>query len=97
MDKLEQLVQWIVKRFAEISGYFLMVIIFLLILDFISRGMFYPIQGVNELAVFVMVAIVYMGLADTEEQRKHISVTVIINRLPQKLRQPLKFIILIIS
>lgn len=68
--------------FAEISGWLLCVIMLLLIVDLVSRGISMPIQGVGELAVFVMVSVVYFGLAHTEEIRGHVRVTALMSRLP---------------
>jgi TRAP-type C4-dicarboxylate transport system permease small subunit len=60
---------------------------FLLILDFVSRGLYRPVQGVGDLAVFVMVAIVYLGAAQTEETRRHVRVTAVTSLLPKRVRQ----------
>ena len=68
--------------FAEMSGWLLSAIMFLLIIDFVSRGIYHPIQGVGELAVFVLVAVVYLGIPHTEEVRGHVRVTAIISRFP---------------
>ncbi len=72
------------KFFAEISGWLLCVIMVLLIIDFASRGLSAPIHGVGEIAVFVMVAVVYLGLAHTEETRGHVRVNALISRLPPR-------------
>lgn len=72
--------------FAEFSGWLLSGIMFLLIIDFVSRGMYRPIQGVGEMAVFVMVAVVYLGIPHAEQVRGHVRVTAIISRMPQRVR-----------
>lgn len=94
---MKKLVQWVNSRFAELCGYFLIVMMLLLITDFISRAMYRPIQGVAELAVFVLVAVVYLGTPHCEQVRGHVNVTAITSRLPQKARQPLKVIVYLIS
>ena len=73
--------------FAEISGWLLCVIIILLIADLVGRGISKPLQGVSELAIFVMVSVVYCGLAHTEEIRGHVRVTALIGKLPPLLRK----------
>lgn len=92
-ERMKKLVHWISRRFAELSGYLLIVMMFLLITDFVSRAMYRPIQGVSELAVFVMVAVVYLGTPHCEQVRGHVNVAAIINRLPQKIKQPLKVMV----
>ena len=83
--------------FAEMSGWLLSAIMFLLIIDFVSRGLYRPIQGVGELAVFVLVTVVYLGIPHTEEVRGHVRVTAIIARFPIGLRKRINFIIYLIT
>jgi len=83
---LRQKINQINHFFAELSGWLLSAIMFLLIIDFVSRGMYRPIQGVGELAVFVMVSVVYLGIPHAEQVRGHVRVTAIINRLPERVR-----------
>ena len=83
--------------FAEMSGWLLSAIMFLLIIDFVSRGMYRPIQGVGEMAVFVLVAVVYLGIPHTEEVRGHVRVTAITSRLPERIQKILDFIIYLVA
>ena len=78
---------------AELSGWLLIVIMGLLIADFVSRGMSMPIQGIGEIAVFSMVAIVYLGMAHTELIRGHVRVTAITSRLPRKIQSGMNIFI----
>jgi TRAP-type C4-dicarboxylate transport system permease small subunit len=82
--------------FAELSGWLLSAIMFLLIIDFVSRGMYRPIQGVGELAVFVMVSVVYLGIPHAEQVRGHVRVTAITNRLPQTVRNWMNLIVYVL-
>ncbi len=75
------------RLFAEFSGWFLLAIMFLLILDFVSRAMVHPLQGVSELAVFVLVASVYFGIPHCEETNTHVKVELFTSILPAKLRK----------
>lgn len=85
------------KVLAEFSGWLLMVMIFLLTLDFVSRGFYRPIQGVGELAVFALVVVVYCGVPHCEQIKGHIRVTAILDRLPIKIRKVIDFIVYLIS
>ena len=72
---------------SELSGWLLIVIMLLLIIDVFGRGLSKPVHGVSELAVFAMVAVVYLGIAHTEKKRGHVRVAAVISRLPDRIRQ----------
>lgn len=72
--------------FAEISGWFLSVITFLLVLNLLTRTFGIAVQGLLELTTFVFLAVIYLGLAHCEEHDEHIKVNVILQRVPNKLR-----------
>ena len=97
MEYIKKIVHWVNRRFAELCGYFLIVMMLLLIIDFVSRAMYRPIQGVGELAVFVLVAVVYLGTPHCEQVKGHVNVTAITSRLPEKIRKSLKVIVYIVS
>jgi TRAP-type C4-dicarboxylate transport system permease small subunit len=97
MAKMKRLLVRINNWFAELSGWLISSIMILLIIDFVSRGIARPIPGVAELAVFSMIAVVYLGLAHCEELKGHISVTFLIDRLTPKLRTFFQFFSNLIS
>jgi TRAP-type C4-dicarboxylate transport system permease small subunit len=72
--------------FAELSGWLLCAMMVLLIVDFISRLLYKPVRGVGETAVFVLVAVVYLGIPHCEEVKGHVRVNALITRLPPRLR-----------
>ena len=69
---------------AESSGWLLMVIMTLLIIDFMGRAFSKPIQGLSELSIFVLVAAVYFGMSNCEESYGHIRVKILVSKLPKK-------------
>lgn len=75
--------------FAEISGWFLSVIAFLLVLNLATRFFGVPIQGLLELSTFVFLAVIYLGLGHCEEVDDHIKVNAILKRVPPKVRDAL--------
>ena len=85
------------RNLAHLCGWLLTIIMFLLLLDVFSRGLKRPLQGVGELAVFVMVAIVYLGAAHTEETKRHVRVTAVTSRLPQRAHQVVDVVIHILA
>lgn len=67
---------------AELCGWLLCVVMVFIFSDFVSRGLGHPLFGVAELAMFAMVAAVYLGLAHCEEVRAHVRVEAVLTRLP---------------
>jgi TRAP-type C4-dicarboxylate transport system permease small subunit len=70
--------------FAEICGWLLIVIMGLMVLDLVARGVSRPVYGVSEMAMFVMIAVVYLGLGHAEEVRGHIRVELLETLLPRR-------------
>ncbi len=63
-----------------------------LVVDIIGRTAGKPLQGMAELSVFVMMIVIYLGLARCEEYREHVGLELIVNMLPPKAKK--KMIIL---
>ena len=80
---IKKIIARINQFLGEISGWLLCAIMLLLTIDFVSRGLSVPVHGVGEIAVFVMVAVVYFGLGHTEATGGHVRVTAITSRLPK--------------
>lgn len=61
----------------------------LLVFDIIGRSISRPLQGMAELSVFVMMVVIYLGLARCEEHKEHVSLEIITNALPPLIRHGL--------
>jgi TRAP-type C4-dicarboxylate transport system permease small subunit len=70
---------------AEATGYLIGVIVILLVIDTVGNLMRSQIHGVIELAVFTVIASAYIGLSFTEENRGHLRVLAVVNRLSPKI------------
>lgn len=88
------------KKFAEIVEKFgfllaiicqglLVVMALVLVVDIIGRYIGKPVYGITMLSVFLMIAVFYLNLAQTETQNEHIKVGVAIEYLPEKFLIPL--------
>ena len=66
---------------AEIGGWLVSVLMLLLIIDFVGRGLYRPILGINVVAVFALVTIVYLGIAYCEQTKNHVRVELLMSRL----------------
>lgn len=71
---------------AALSGWLVTAIMAFLLFDIVSRFFSRPVQGVSEMAVFALVATVYLGLSHCEERRSHIRVEFFMDRLPPRAR-----------
>jgi len=72
---------------AELCGWLLSIIAVLLALDVITRALFTPLQEVASYAVFVMIAVIYLGLANCEQVDGHVGVDLIENMFPPRLKR----------
>lgn len=72
---------------AELSGWLVSAIMVFLIFDIVSRLFSKPVQGVSEMAVFALVATVYLGLSHCEENHNHIRVEFFMEKLTSRTRK----------
>lgn len=70
------------RLLAEICGWLLCIMVLFLCFDIVSRTLKEPVQGVTQMAVFVMIIVVYLGLGQCEKFERHIRVTAVYERLP---------------
>lgn len=72
---------------ATLCGWLLVVTCMLLFIDLVSRGIGLPIQGLAVLSVFVMITVIYLGMARCEEEDENVRVELVLDRLPGKTRK----------
>jgi len=72
------------QKLAELCGWLLLVIMLLLSIDFISRGFGKPIQGLTTISVFVMMAVIYLGMPRCEEYDEHVNIELFAVLIPPK-------------
>ena len=64
----------------------------LLVVDIITRSYFKPIQGMAVMSVFVMMVVIYLGLARCEENKEHVNLEIVTNALPPPVRRFMGFL-----
>lgn len=69
---------------AELCGWLLLIVMGLIVVDLVSRATASPVYGVSESAMFVMIAIVYMGLPYAEKLQTHVRVELVLDALPPR-------------
>lgn len=72
---------------AEICGWMMSVVMFLLLADVLFRTFATPIMGVAELAMFVMIGTVFAGLANCEMEHGHVRVSSVVELFPPKVQR----------
>lgn len=70
---------------AELCGWLLVAIVLALLLEVFCRQLGIGVYGISEIAVFITVAVIYLGLANCEEHQEHVRVDFLTIRFsPQK-------------
>jgi len=64
------------------TGWLMLAMMILLVIDIITRSYFKPIQGMAVMSVFVMMVVIYLGLARCEEHKEHVNLELVANALP---------------
>ncbi|MBP1718125.1 MAG: hypothetical protein H6Q43_1563 [Deltaproteobacteria bacterium] len=77
---------------AGFCGWLMLAMMLLLVLDVVTRLIGRPMQGMAELSVFVMMVVIYLGLARCEERREHVGLELLRNFLPATKRRALDWI-----
>jgi len=85
-------------RYMAVLGCIALVIAVLAVsADIVGRIIRIPVIGVEELNTLLIIMCVYLGIAFTQTRKKHISVTIIISRLPNLPKLILNNLILLFS
>jgi TRAP-type C4-dicarboxylate transport system permease small subunit len=69
------------------TGWLMLAMMILLVIDIITRSYFKPIQGMAVGSVFVMMVVIYLGLARCEENKEHVNLEIVTNALPLPIRR----------
>ncbi len=83
-EGLRRFIDRVNRLLAETCGWLLCAMVLFLCFDIVSRSLKEPVQGVTQMAVFVMIIVIYLGLGQCEKFERHIKVTAVLDRLPQR-------------
>ena len=72
------------RLLSGFAGWLMLAMMFLLITDIVFRSMDMPLHGLAELSVFVMMIVIYMGLARCEEHSEHVGLEFAINKCQRR-------------
>ena len=102
MKVLHSIAITIEKVTEVLSGYLQAGIIFFLMVTLLAEVLTRyilrsPLSIADEMGGYLLVSITFMGLAYTWKERGHVRVTLLINRLPDRVTQLLRYITLILA
>jgi TRAP-type C4-dicarboxylate transport system permease small subunit len=86
---MRKAVHYFIQILAGCCGWLMLAMMLLLVADVVTRLSGRPMQGMAELSVFVMMIVIYLGLARCEEHREHVSLELLRNALSGKKRRGL--------
>lgn len=80
-------IEFVNRQMAVLSGALLSLIVIILLINIFTRGIGKPLQGLSTLTVVIMIAVIYLGLSHTEQEKEHASVDMLPNILPPKVNK----------
>jgi TRAP-type C4-dicarboxylate transport system permease small subunit len=76
------------EALSGFCGWLMLIMMLLLVVDIVSRTFHQPIYGLAEGSVFVMMITIYLGMARCEENREHVRLELLLDKLPPRVRRP---------
>ena len=86
MSNFERIVQLLSRVILWVAAGVVVIMMLLQAVNVISRAVYQPILGTEEIIGYGLVVVVFFGLAYTAVKGAHIGVYVLINRLPPRVR-----------
>lgn len=90
-------IQKINKICAELCGWLLCFVMLLLLIDIVSRFLGHPVLGVAEMAMFTVMATIYLGLGNCEMRAGHVQVESLIIKLPESVQSLLSAVMYVLG
>jgi TRAP-type C4-dicarboxylate transport system permease small subunit len=85
LDVFKGVLQKITRGLCYVGMLLLIPMMLLTSAEVFSRGLFsLPIPGTVELSSFLLAVFILLGIAYTQQQKGHVRVTILLNKLPQK-------------
>ena len=85
---LERRIRWLSRAFAAVAAAVLASMMFLMITDVFCRYVLNrPILGAFEITEFMMVMLVFFSIGYAQQKKAHISVDVLVLKLPRRTQQ----------
>jgi TRAP-type C4-dicarboxylate transport system permease small subunit len=85
------------QALSGFCGTLMFIMMVLLVVDIVSRTFHQPIYGLAEMSVFVMMITIYLGMARCEENREHVRLELLLEKLPPRVRRPFESVVFAIE
>lgn len=82
---------------SAFCGWLMLVMMVLLVVDVCSRNVGKPIQGMAELSVFVMMIVIYLGMARCEEHKEHVNLEIVKNAFSPRIERVIELLAYILA
>ncbi|QUJ68535.1 TRAP transporter small permease [Photobacterium sp. GJ3] len=89
---MEKVVSAMNRALSGFTGWLMLIMMLILVCDVVFRTLGAPIQGSAEVSVFVMMIVIYLGLARCEERSEHVRLEFILNMLPGNAKRKVNFL-----
>lgn len=97
INKTSGILNVINKRLSELCGILLFITMVLLIINVVSREIGYPVEGLSNISVLVLISVVYLGLSTTEQNKQHAAVELLDSKLKRKSKKIVDIIINVVK
>jgi len=87
-DTMRTVFHRINQALSGFCGVLMFIMMVLLVLDIATRTFHAPMPGLAEMSVFVMMITIYLGMARCEENREHVRLELLLDKLPTRVRRP---------
>lgn len=94
---MDKIISKVNQFLSGLSGWLMIGMMLLLVGDVVSRAAGFAINGLAELSVFVMIIVIYFGLARCEEHGEHVNLELFTNMLPNNIKTVMFYLAQILS
>ncbi len=94
---MDRVISKINQLLSGLSGWLMIGMMLLLVGDVVFRALGASISGLAELSVFVMIIVIYFGLARCEEHGEHVNLELVTNLLPNKAKKAMHYLAQILA
>ncbi len=97
MDNLEKIIHWMARRTSQLAQLALVLVMLVIVANILMRIWWKPMPGSYELVEILGAVILSMGIAYCAVARGHVTVSLLMEKLPQRVQAVVDIIVSLIS
>ena len=97
MDNLEKIIHWMARRTSQLAQLALVMVMLVIVANILMRIWWKPMPGSYELVEILGAVILSMGIAYCAVARGHVTVSLLMEKLPQRVQAVVDIIVSLIS